>query len=107
MRTCLVLFCACLFSVAGNAGEIVRWVDADGVVHFGDRHAAPSRGAQTVEVRPANGMDVAKAPTKAPTEAPNTAMAITRIDRAGPENKRGWRGYDARPKRRSPVRVRR
>ena len=79
------------------ATEIMRWVDADGVVHFGDRHAAPQRGAEVIELRKANGMDVPEAPAARSAQSAN----VVRLERGKLENKRGWRGYDSRPRRRN------
>ncbi len=45
-----IILALCLGTAAG-AGEIYRWTDADGNVHFGDRPPDPDR-ADKVEVRP-------------------------------------------------------
>lgn len=97
MKTAFAGLILLLFPSAAAATEIMRWVDADGVVHFGDRHAAPQRGAEVIELREANGMDAPEVPTARPARSAN----VVRLDRSKLENKRGWRGYDSRPRRRS------
>ena len=77
-----------------SASEIVRWVDADGVVHFGDRQSAPPT-ANEVEVRPTNGMDV---PERL-VEVPAKAGSVVKLDRSKLQNKQGFRGYNSRPQR--------
>ena len=98
-RTCLKTLWvgACLSVVTGmaSAAEIVRWVDADGVVHFGDRQAAPVRGAETVSVQRTNSMDVAVAPQV----VPQGSVHVAKIERSTVENKRGFRGFNSRSKR--------
>ncbi len=100
-RTGLLLGALLGFSVAASAGEIVRWVDADGVVHFGDRQAAPAQGAETITVRNTNGMDVPQAPVR----LPHNASQVVKLDRGNLENKKGWRGYDSRVRRNHTVRT--
>lgn len=70
------------------AGEIVRWVDENGVTQFTDPQLAAAP-ATTVDVQPANAMVV---PTGAPTSTA-TGPSFTRISKPPKKNKRGWRGY--------------
>jgi len=46
----LVLLVACALPSAASAGEVYRWVDADGVVHYSDR--ASTRSAESVTIKP-------------------------------------------------------
>ena len=87
---------ALLAASAAQAGEIVRWVDADGVVHFGDRQAAPSQGSETVQLRSANSMD---APDTSVLRQDQQAQVV-KLKRPQRENERGWRGYESRSKAR-------
>ena len=93
----ILLACSTLF-VTGSAAadEVVKWVDADGVTHFGNAQFAPREGAERVDLKEANGMD-----------APNL-MILERapeyrqlngvvVERAHVKNPRGWRGYFNRP----------
>lgn len=89
--------CAILFFVAGivlaasaNAGEVLRWVDGNGVTHFGDRNAAPDIGARIVDVHETNGM-VAPDTAVLDQTVPGSRIAL---QRAQVQNKRGWRGYE-------------
>lgn len=91
------------FTAEVAAGEIVRWVDAQGVTQFTDAHlAAPAALAEIVDVQPANGMVV-------PTGAPPSSVgrpSFTKISRPPKKNKRGWRGYQTTRKRNSHSRRR-
>ncbi len=62
-----------------SAESIARWVDADGVTHFGNPQFAPA-GAKMVEVAPTNGMAV---PENVPSRQASTTRwsLITRAPR--------------------------
>jgi|GEM_PF-2367543 len=90
--------CAILFVIAGivlassaKAGEVLKWVDANGVTHFGDRNAAPDSGAAVIKLKKANGMVAPD--TAVLNQGANSAQLVT-IQRPEVENKRGWRGYE-------------
>ena len=71
-----------------HASGVVKWVDADGVVHFSQPHLAQGP-ATNVEVPPANGMD--KAEYRAPARGSGKFKLITK---AGKKTKDGWQGYN-------------
>ncbi len=73
-----------------SAGDVVRWVDANGVAQFTDPRFAPH--APVVHIPPANVMDVPEAPTQRSQGRPN----MVKIDKAPKKNKRGWRGHQGR-----------
>ncbi|MBM4204199.1 MAG: DUF4124 domain-containing protein [Gammaproteobacteria bacterium] len=90
--------CAILFVVAGivlassaKSSEVLKWVDANGGTHFGDRNAAPDSGAAVIKLRRANGMDAPD--TAVLDQGANTAQFVT-LNRPQVQNKRGWRGYE-------------
>ena len=72
------------------AGEVVRWIDDEGIVQFTDPSYAPH--AQLVEIPRANGMSV---PEGAP-QAREGRASFVKIAKAPKRNKRGWRGYRGR-----------
>lgn len=53
LRLCLVVGIAALSMVAG-ATEVYRWVDAEGIVHFGDRPPL-NRPVEQIEIQPPAG----------------------------------------------------
>ena len=87
----LALLVAC---GSASADEIVRWVDENGVTHFSNPHLAQSEAATRVNVAPANGMAVARYSEASRSTGPSVSV----IPRHRVENKRGFRGYDRRPK---------
>jgi len=48
MRTAIVIFA---LAALPAAGEVYKWVDEDGVTHFGER---PRQGAEKIDVGPTN-----------------------------------------------------
>ncbi|MDH3641218.1 MAG: DUF4124 domain-containing protein [Gammaproteobacteria bacterium] len=82
------------FTQFAAAGEIVRWVDENGITQFTDPQLAAAP-ATTVEVQPANAMDV---PTAAPARTTGRP-AFTKISKPPKKNKRGWQGYQTNRKR--------
>ena len=79
------------FSTNGQAGDIARWVDENGVTHFGNPQFAPGapEDVMLVKVQPANRMVV---PTAVP-ESHRAAGRITVVKKKAKSNPRGWRGY--------------
>jgi len=98
-RTLFALFLVSCSLVAPTvcAREILKWVDANGVVQFGSPNVAPHQGARVVKVQPANGMDAPD--INILDEAPTTA-SVASIARPHVTNKTGWRGagYENRRK---------
>lgn len=90
----MILFTAS--SASANA-DIVRWVDAKGVTHFGNRMFAPPDHAP-VTVAPTNGMEPAY---HSGQQARRGGPAVVNLSRTRMENKRGFRGFASRPQRRS------
>ena len=90
----LCLTAALTFSTPLAADDtIARWVDADGVTHFGNLQFAPQH-ATRISMAPVNGMDV-------PEQVPDTSSAggpvWTVIDRQPPQNRIGWRSKSQGP----------
>ena len=81
-------------AAASPQSEIVTWVDADGVTHFGNPQFAPPQQHQPVSVNPANGMVAPKLP--AGYQAQQRGKNIVTLDRTKLKNKRGFRGFNAR-----------
>jgi hypothetical protein len=79
---------AAAFAQFAAAGEIVRWVDENGVTQFTDPQLAAAP-ATSVDVQPANGMIV---PQGAPASTA-TGPSFTKISKPPKKNKRGWHGY--------------
>jgi hypothetical protein len=77
--------------------EIVKWVDEDGITHFGNPQFAPPEKAEAVEVHPANAMDVPDA-SHVPS-AKRTGRQYVELKKPGKKNKRGWRGYRSKRQR--------
>jgi hypothetical protein len=68
--------------------SIVRWVDAEGVTHYGNAQLAPAN-ATAVSLAPANGM---VAPTGGvSTQSRSSGPVWTVIDRQPKQNRIGWR----------------
>ena len=76
-------------AVPATAGDIVRWMDADGVTHFGNPQFGPSH-AEQVEVAPANGMDVPEGVT---TSSSRGGPVLVKIDKKPNRQVIGFRGY--------------
>jgi len=92
----------CLFIVAAAiagafpaiAGEVVRWVDENGVTHFGEPQFAPAEHTP-VDIAPANGM----VPARYSGGAADRGPTFIHLERPRMENKRGFRGYYSRESR--------
>lgn len=92
---CSLAFCTLFVASAVAANDVVKWVDADGVTHFGNAQFAPPGTAEAVELHPANGMDVPEVPA---VESPKRFQTVV-LKRKKRTNPRGFRGYYGR----SPV----
>ena len=90
-----------MLSAALNAAEtqansdIVKWVDSQGVTHFGHQQFAPPDNHEAVEIKPANGMVAPSIP--AGSNANSHRLHVVKLDRSKLKNKRGFRGYSGRP----------
>ena len=87
----LILGAAATLSIVSSpvsAEEIARWVDDQGVTHFGDTQFAPEN-ASMVNIKSANRMDV---PPNTLASSNSDGPTWTVIDRAPKQNKKGWRG---------------
>jgi len=76
------------------AGEVATWVDKNGVTHFGNPQFAPPGEAETVAVKPANGMDVVA--TNDSSRSSSSGPNVSILKRTRFENPRGFRGFDQR-----------
>ena len=81
-------------AAAGQAcadSRIATWMDENGVTHFGNTQFAPTN-AESVEVAPANGMDV---PATAPSSgSSNGKPSMVAIRKKPNRQTKGWRGFD-------------
>ncbi len=93
-----VILCVILVPSFASADEVVKWVDENGVTHFGNPQFAPSGQGRVVEVPPANAMDVPDTTTLG-RQAAAKNMNMVVLDRPTMENPRGWRGYNKRHRR--------
>jgi len=73
--------------------SIVRWVDAQGAIHYGNALAAPTH-ATPVSLAPANGM---VAPSEVPQSSRKAGPVWTVIDLPPKQNPTGWRGKGEGP----------
>jgi hypothetical protein len=92
-------FAALSFASAAHGDAVVRWVDANGVTHFGNPQFAPPDAAP-VDLEPANGMDVPEYVENSRGDGPN----VVTLKYKTVENKRGWRGFESF-RANNPVRV--
>jgi hypothetical protein len=65
-----VLFAMCA-SLAVHAGDVYKWVDKNGNVHYGDK---PRQSAEQVEVKPGSGTGQPANPDAAKAEAERAAQ---------------------------------
>lgn len=84
---CLILTAALSGAQTAAAETIARWVDAEGVIHFGDVLLAPPH-AELKEVGPANAMDP---PQTQPTSRSAGGPTWSLIDLPPKQNPKGWR----------------
>ena len=97
-----IAFSTLWFAPSALAGDVVKWVDANGVTHFGNAQFAPEEGAEQVELQEANAMDAPDTGVlrHKPSARPLNGVVV---ERQQVKNPRGWRGYWGRrvePKRR-------
>ena len=78
------------FSMNSSAEAIARWVDDEGVTHFGNPQFAPGDPDEVmlVDVQPANAMVVPQY-----TAESSGRPRIVVIKKKGKSNPRGWQGY--------------
>ena len=95
-----LVLCAPVYAQQSIAGEVVKWVDEDGVTHFGNAQFAPAGGGEAVKIERANGMAVPKLGILNKQEK-RTRMNVTVLERSDLENPRGWRGHHSRARTRS------
>ena len=69
---------------------IATWVDENGVTHFGNSQFAPAN-ARSVDVAPANGMDVPAAVSSSGRQSGQPAMVA--IKKKPNRQTKGWRGF--------------
>ena len=86
----LVTFMA-LYCGSAHAAEVVKWVDEDGVTHFGNPQFAPPAEGETVSLQPANGMAVPD--TSRLPAAKRSGRQVVTLKKPEKKNRRGWRGY--------------
>ena len=91
----LLALCLPVLSSAAVDGEVVEWLDAQGVRHFANAQFAPAGKGRAVVLHPTNGMDVPD--TRILNRVPaRKMMNIVKIDSRPKSNPRGWRGYRGR-----------
>ena len=99
MRVCTLALTLCLTAVLGaahaNDETIARWVDDQGVTHFGDASIAPAEAIE-VQVAATNGMDT---PSDVALSNRSSGPVWTLIDQAPKQNKIGWRSKGTGPQR--------
>jgi len=69
---------------------IATWVDGNGVTHFGNSQFAPAN-ARSVDVAPANGMDVPAAVSSSGRQSGKPSLVA--IKKKPNRQTRGWRGF--------------
>ncbi len=79
-----------VLSMSASAQDIARWVDEQGVTHFGNPQFAPAgmQDVTLVEVQPANGMAVPVAP---PVQKRGARYVV--LKKKGKVNPNGWTGH--------------
>ncbi|MEM9624429.1 MAG: DUF4124 domain-containing protein [Pseudomonadota bacterium] len=90
-------------ALANKDSGVVRWVDSNGEVHFGQRQFAPAIAGQDVEsvkIQPANGMDV-PANTQYRSRSSSAGPSVALMEHRVKKNPRGFRGFDGRSSRSS------
>ncbi|MDX2166442.1 MAG: DUF4124 domain-containing protein [Deltaproteobacteria bacterium] len=73
MRPFWLVAVAVLVATQALAGDLYKWTDANGVVHYADFPPPNAKGVSTAELPPAS--RIGFAPTIAPTAEPNAANA--------------------------------
>lgn len=90
----LLILTAATAALPATAAEVARWVDENGVTHFGERQFAPVEHTE-VDIAPANGM----APAQYSDSSSGRGPTFIRLERQHMENKRGFRGHYSRQNR--------
>ncbi|MGE0623133.1 MAG: DUF4124 domain-containing protein [Pseudomonadales bacterium] len=83
----LILTVALSSAHVAAAETVARWVDANGITHFGDVQLAPPH-AELERIGPANAMD---APAVQATGSSATGPSWSLINRPPKQNPKGWR----------------
>jgi hypothetical protein len=104
IRLTLLLFISLSSAATLADSNIVKWVDDQGVTHFGNRQFAPPERHDAVTVKAVNGMAVPES-TGASGSYGSGPRVIT-LARSKLKNKRGFRGYGSRPSARQRYRRR-
>lgn len=84
---CLILTTLLPAAHAAAGETVARWVDADGITHYGNAQFAPTH-AELEVVQPANAMD---APTVRPASSASTGPTWSLIPLPPKQNPKGWR----------------
>ena len=82
---------------AAQAAEIAKWVDEDGVTHFGNPQFAPPADSEKITVQDANAMEVPDA--SGFTRSRSNHRPYVYLKKASKKNKRGWRGFRSQRQR--------
>ncbi len=90
-----IALCMPFFASLSLANEVVKWVDENGVTHFGNAQFAPPGSGEAVRIEHANGMDVPDVGVLNNRPKRNRINA-TVLQRPKLENPRGWRGFNGR-----------
>ena len=88
-----IILTALLLSITATtagADTIARWVDAEGVTHFGDGQFAPAH-AETVKIQPANGMVKPEMPATLANTRSRGSPAWRMLSLPGKQNAKGRR----------------
>ena len=86
----LMAFGALISASSAAADEIVRWVDENGVTHFGNAQFAPQGEGERVEVQRANGMDAPNLEILNRTPQRRQQMNGVVMERTHTKNPRGF-----------------
>ena len=78
-----------------SADDVVKWVDEQGITHFGNAQFAPAGTASTVKLHPANAMDATDTRILGHVrQASGGRVAV--LKRSHVSNPRGFRGFTNR-----------
>ena len=91
----LLALCAPIFASSSFANEVVKWVDENGVTHFGNAQFAPPGSGQAVTIEHANAMDAPDVGILSRRES-RSRPNVTVLERSKMQNPRGWRGFNRR-----------
>ena len=96
----VIALCVPFTSGSAFADDMVKWVDENGAVNFGNAQFAPAGTGERVALHPANGMHVPNL-SILNRRASRQEMNIVMIKRVHMENPRGWRGFQSGRRRHS------